>query len=429
MILTTEKTNDANATATGLLEKAILDSKYEKLSTKAAKTLKVDGFRKGKVPPHIIRSRFGEQLNEDAEKEALGDFVQEAIKVLELDQQQLIGSPMVLKFDRNDDGVSVELRFASRPKIDFQNIQKAIPDFEIPSTEDKEVQERIHQITKSYGSLEEVSRAVENGDITIIDFEGFVDNEPFEGGKAERYSLEIGSGSFISGFEDQIIGMNIGEEKDIHVTFPENYGAANLAGKPAIFKIKLHKIQQKQPAELNEELIKKVLPALENPTEEMFREKIKEQLDQEHKMKLYDEKLKSELVDNLLEKIDFNLPLNVVEQEMDVLFRNELNRLPEQEIQDLQGQVEKVQEKREAHREDAQKSVKLTFIVDTLAKENNIGVTDQEIWQRIYFEAMSYRQDPKVILEYYQKNGLLPALQMALLEEKVLTHLLDESKK
>lgn len=432
MDIKTTKSNDANALAGGVIEQSLLDSKYASLTQKAAKTLNIDGFRKGKVPARVVQARYGQQLAQDAEQEMIREFIAASLKSLNIAEENTFGNPMFLKYDKSDKGIELELRFALRPSINTALANNAIPDFEIPQISDDEVNEQLMNFAKAYGELISIEeRNVNDGDVVTIDFEGFVGDEPFEGGKAEGYNLEIGSKSFIAGFEEQIIGMSIGESKDIFVTFPENYGASNLAGKDARFSIKLHSIKERKPVAIDDELAKRLLPPDEDdkPTLDKLKERVKKQLVSDKKAKLYNETLKEKFITNLLQEFSFDLPENIVEQEMDMLFRSEVDSMNRDELEDLQGKTDIIKQRREKHKEKAEQNVKLTLIVDALAKDNKIGISDQELFQRVYNEAMVLRQDPKSVLEYYQQNGFLPALQMAMLEDKVLTFLLEKSIK
>lgn len=190
--------------------------------------------------------------------------------------------------------------------------------------------------------------------------------------------------------------------------------------------MKLNKIQVKDKPKIDEELAKSLLPEEKTPSLEVLKEKIKGQLELEAKTKLYNEELKEKLLENLNQKIDFELPDLIVEQEMDLLFRNSLNTLDPKELEELKKDPKKAQAKRDSFREEAQKSVKITFIVDSLSKEENISVEDNEVLQTIYYESMMSGQNPKDMIDYYKKNNLFPALKMAMIEDKILVHLLDK---
>ncbi|MDY5615405.1 MAG: trigger factor, partial [Helicobacter sp.] len=275
--------------------------------------------------------------------------------------------------------------------------------------------------------IEDARRKLKDGEYAKINFEGFIDGEPFEGGKAENYLLKIGSKSFIEGFEDQLIGMKKDEEKDIQVTFPENYHAANLAGKPATFKVKLNEIQTKGKIEIDDNFAKTLLPEEKEANVALLKEKIKEQIAAEKKQALYNNELKATLIENIHKAIDFDLPNLIVEQEMDLLLRNEFAKLAKEEQEKLAKDTEALKAKREEQRDAAQKSVKTTFIIDAIARRDNIDIHENEILNTIYYEAMAMRQDPKMVLEYYKNNNLIPAIKMAMLEDRILTNLLNKN--
>lgn len=247
---------------------------------------------------------------------------------------------------------------------------------------------------------------------------------PFEGGKAENFSLKIGSGQFIPGFEDQMIGMKPNETKTIKVTFPAEYGAANLAGKEADFEVTLNEIQVKATPTLDDELAAKLLHGVEGANVDMLKERIKEQLQREEISKLYNSELKPQLVDALVAKYDFALPNNIVEQEVDVKINQKAGTMSAEELESYKNNPEKVDALRDEVRDEAKMSVKATFIVDALARAEKISANDQEVSQAIYYEAIMSGQDPQKVMEYYSKNNLLPAIKMGIIEDKLFSKLL-----
>ena len=260
-----------------------------------------------------------------------------------------------------------------------------------------------------------------------MDFEGFVDGVAFEGGKAEQFNLKIGSGQFIPGFEEQIIGMKYEEEKDVVVTFPAEYQSADLAGKEATFKVKLHEIQEQEAAEADDAFAQKVLSD-EKATLDTLREKLAEQVTQEALSKLYNEDLKPQMVEALVNKFDFALPNNIVEQEIDAQVNTKAQSMDEAELQTYKDDINKLEELRNSVREDASNSVKATFIVDSLAKEEGITVDDQEVTSALYYQAMMQGQDAQELVKYYQDNNLLPAVKMGMIEDKLFGKMLGLDK-
>lgn len=427
MNLKTNKINSANVIASGTIALKDLENKIVKIATKLSKTLKIDGFRKGKVPLALVRSRYQDNIKQDAQREAVQDMLQAALKELNIAAQQVIGDPIITKFNENAENIDVEIKISLIPEINLDNIEQCIPEVKLPKITQKDIDARAEDIAKREAPLINAAKTkkLENGDSAVFDFEGFIDNKAFEGGKAENFELVIGSGQFIPGFEDSMLGMKAGEEKDIKVTFPENYQAKHLASKEAVFKIKLHAIKVRDKVELNDDLAKKFMPQNPEATLKDFMAEVEKQLQFEAKTKLYNEELKEKLVENFLKNILFDLPDLIVEQEMDLLFRNSLGTLSAEELKVIQESVEKAKEKRESFRDDAQKSVRVTFIVDSLAKQKEIVVQDNEVFQTLYYEAMMMGQNPEEVIEYYKNNNLFPAIKMAMIEDRVLHHLLD----
>ncbi len=432
MQVESKKIDTANAKIEAKISKEDIEKKETKLAQAAAKDMSIPGFRKGKVPAHVVKARYGDKLREDAKNEALREVYEKGLAELEIDQALIIGEPAVKKFEETDEGIDTEIAIATRPVIEIEEYRALVPEIEKPEVTDEEVQERIDQMLKSVAEMAKVEedRGLQNGDFALIDFEGFIDGEPFKGGKAEGYSLEIGSGSFIPGFEEQMIGMKAGETREIKVTFPETYHSKDLAGKEATFKVTLHEIQEKRvPADIDEETLKKLLPNEKAPTVDLLKERVKEQIESEKLAKIYQEEIKPKFVEALVAKYEIDLPENIVEQEMDMAFRNAFSSMEKEEIEKISNDADAAKAKREEFRKDAIDSVKLTFIVDELAKKEEIEVTDQEVMQTIYFEALQTGQDPQQYLKQYEEQGLLPAVKMAIVEEKLFNKLFNEKVK
>lgn len=416
------KIDSANATASAKINTQILEAKQDKILKSLSRDAKVDGFRKGKVPASVLKARFGDKVKQDAEQDAIRDLFDNALKKLKLEASQMIGEPHFTKFERQEDGIDVEIKISLRPEINLDGYEKYIPDYKTPEATNEEVNDRLNSILKSAAPLKKIKtkRALKDGDFALVDFEGFVDEKAFEGGKANAYLLEIGSKSFIDGFETGMIGMHAGDNKDINVKFPENYNNKELAGKDAVFKVTLIEIQEKDiPKNVDEDILKRFLPNVENPTVKDLENQIKVQIQNEKLSKIYMEELKPKFVEELVKNLTIDLPDNIVEQEMDVLFRNTFASISKKDMEEFKNNPEKIKEKRESYREDAISSVKLTFIVDELARIHKINVSDQEVTQMIYFEALQYGQDPKQHMENYKQQGVLPAIKMAMIEDKL----------
>lgn len=419
-----------NAVASVNIPRQKIDDEIKALAQKASKSIKMDGFRPGKVPASAVMKRYEKELSKDAEQNLLKNAVDEALKELKKDGKELVAEPYFEKFERKDSGIETQLVLSFKPQVDLKGYEALIPKFSAPKAEKKELDEKKKELLKSLATTEPIKskRALKKGDFAKFDFEGFVDGVAFEGGKAENFTLEIGSGRFIPGFEDAMVGMKEGENKDIKVTFPKDYGAANLAGKEAVFKIKLHEIKELKIPELNAEILKQILPNEKAPSEKLLDEKISEQIENEKLFKLINEDLKEKFGEALLKKFDFDLPRGVVEQEIDVQFRNAWSGFSQKELDEIRGDSDKYQKKRESFRNEAQKSVKFTFVVDELARLRGVSVSDNEVVQAVYFEAYRYNQDPKALLESYQQQGILPAIKMSLIESKLFNDIFAPKK-
>ncbi len=430
MTIETKKINGANSEIIAKIDAATIDKNVEKIAKQLSKTAKVDGFRAGKVPMAIIKKQYGERLVQDAESEALREVVDAGIKELGLTQADLIGEPQVTKFDKDGDQIDVAINVSNRPQFDLGDYNKVVPEVKKPKITKKAVTDRLKELAEAQAEFVDVEdRGVEDGDNAVIDFEGFIDGEAFPGGKAENFNLKIGSGQFIPGFEEQLVGMNAGEEKEIKVTFPEEYQAKELAGKESTFKIKLHKIQVKAKVRIDKKLAEKMLPGEENADVDMLNAKVEEQLQSEELSKSYNDELKPQLIEAFIKHYDFDIPEFIVEQEMDNHLNRKAQSMSEEEINEIKDDAEKVKALREEFRDEATKSVKATFIIDALAMAENVRVDEQEVQQTIFYEAMQMGQDPQAMLDQYKKAGYLPAIQMAMVEDRVLSKLLDAKMK
>jgi trigger factor len=426
------RVDEANVEIKATLSKELIEKNLDKVATQAAKTMSVQGFRKGKVPVAVVKQRYADKLLEDAEGEAIRKVLNDGLKELNLKNADLIGEPSISKFDKKEDGnIDLEISVACKPQVELGDYKSLVPAVKKVEVAVEKIDERLVEIAKESAPLEKISRkrAAKDGDYAVIDFEGFVDGVAFEGGKAEKYPLQLGSNSFIPGFEDQVIGMKYEEQKDITVQFPKEYQAKDLAGKDAVFKVTLHEIQERVAPELNDEFAQKMLPNEKDVTIDTLREKLKEQMSAGEKATYYREELKPVFLETLVEKINFALPKTVVDQEINFALNNKIRAMSEAEINELKEDSSKVEKIREELKVDATNSVKATFIIDALAKAEKVEVSDQEVSQLLYFEALQMGQNPQDVIKQYQEAGYLPAIKMSIIEEKVISKLFDEKAK
>ncbi|WP_457745072.1 trigger factor [Sulfurimonas sp.] len=428
MEIKSNKINGANAEIEAIILMDEVNANIEKIAKQLSKTANVQGFRKGKVPVAVVKKQYGEKLIEDAEAEALREVLAKGLDELGIENDSLIGEPTISKFDKNEDKIEVAVKIAMRPQIDLGDTKNAVPEFTKPEVIEEEVEARIKEIAEGQAPLVDIkrNRKMKEGDVAVIDFDGFIDGEAFEGGSGKDFELTLGSGQFIPGFEDQLIGVKRDEELTIKVTFPENYGSDVLSGKDAEFKVKVNQIKVKDDIVIDDELAKKLLPGEEDATLDKLKEEIKKAIAQEKLAKLYNEDLKPRLLEKLVEDTTFDLPEFVVEQEIDMALNKKASQMSEDEIKELRENADKLTELRETFRDDASKSVKATFIIDSLAQDTGVKVEEQEVMQTIYYEAMQMGQDPQKAYDHYKEAGYLPAIQMSMVEDRVLTTLLND---
>ncbi len=427
MEIKSNKIDSANAEISATISMDEVNANLEKIAKQLSKTASVQGFRKGKVPVAIVKKQYGQKLVEDAEAEALREVMAAGLKELDISNESLMGEPNITKFDKSDDKIEVSIKVATRPSIELGDITKSVPDFKKPAISAKDVTARVKQLAEQNAPLVDIkrNRKMKEGDTAVIDFEGSIDGVLFDGGAGKDHALLLGSNSFIPGFEEQLIGVKRDEEVVIKVTFPENYGG-DLAGKDAEFKVKVNQVQVKEEVEINDELAKKMMPGEENASLEELTKQVKTQLENEALGKLYNEDLKPKLLDNLVESLTFDLPEFVVEQEIDMALNKKAGTMTEEEVQELRDSKEKLDTLRETFREDAVKSVRATFIIDSIAIEKGVQIEEQEVMQTIYYEAMQMGQDPQKAYEQYKEAGYLPAIQMSMVEDRVLSGLLND---
>ncbi len=426
MEVTTKKLNDANVQIDAKIEINEIEARVNKLAREAGKQLKVDGFRKGKVPAHVVKKMHGEKLEQDAEGDILKNVLDQGNKDLGISKDSILGQPTFKKFDKTDDGLVISIEVSLRPEFAVEGYAELAPTFDMPTVEDAEIDKKLVEIAEGNATLTKIeeNRAVKNGDNIIMNFVGSIDGVDFDGGSAEDFNLNIGSGQFIPGFEEQLIGLNINEENTITVTFPEDYHSDELAGKESQFKVTIKEIQEKISPEINEELAVKLLQGEENPTLETLKERVAEQIKSEKISKIYNDELKPKMVDALVKHFVFSLPNNIVEQEIDAKVQAKAQTMSQEELDSYKDNNEKILELRGSVKEDAEDSVKATFIVDAMARKEKITVSDDEVSQTIYYEAMRNGQNPQDAMKHYRENNLLAAVKMGMIEDKLLGKLL-----
>ncbi|AFH65076.1 trigger factor [Paenibacillus mucilaginosus] len=402
---------------------AALDKAFKKVVQK----VNVPGFRKGKVPRAIFESKFGvESLYQDALDFIVPDAYVAAVNETgiepvdrpEVDVEQF-AKGQTLKFKAKV-VVKPEVELGEYKGLELESVSSEV------SAE--EVQEELQKMQNRHAELVPVEEgAAQNGDVVVIDFEGFVDGVAFEGGKAERYSLELGSGSFIPGFEEQVVGLEKGGEKDITVTFPENYHSEELKGKEAVFKIVLHDIKRKNLPELDDEFAKDVS---EFETLDEYKADLQKKL-QERKENEVKSKKEADAVEKVAASAQVDIPEVMINDETEQMLKEFENRLRTQGMnidmyyqftgqsaEDLKGQM----------RGDAEKRVRNNLVLEAIAKKEGIEVTEEEINAEFENLAGMYGRSAAEIRSIFTSNGNLSTLLADIITRKTVAFLVDNSK-
>lgn len=366
------------------------------------KDAKVDGFRKGHVPADVLEKKFKKEI----EGEILNHIISEEYrKAVEENNLSPIADIKLEKYENNEDNVEVVFTIPVLPEINLGDYKSVKVEKEALDVNDEKVNAEIEIMRSNAGKLKEVAddEAAQNKDVTNINFEGFIDGEAFDGGKAEGFDLTLGSKSFIDTFEDQIIGHKKGDEFDVNVTFPEEYHAENLKGKPAVFKVKVNSIKRKEEAELNEDLAKE----LGYDSVEDLKAKTKENLIKREETRIENE-YRGKVVDAVVDTVNFEIPEAVVEREIQFQINRFAQQLQMQGMSlnqyfEMTGQdIEKM---RESIKESAEKSVKRDLVLTEIAKAENVQATEEEVNAELDRTALMYGMDREGLIAEVRKSG------------------------
>ena len=364
---------------------------------KQVKNINIQGFRKGKAPRKIIEKMYGSEVfYEDAMQDCYPDALYEAAKEKDL---KIVAVNSLEAIEAGKDGFTFKTVIVVEPTLDIDGYKGF--EIEKKSTEvtDELVDEEIKKVLDRNSRLVEVEgRAAKEGDTAVIDFEGFVDGVPFEGGKAEKYSLALGSGNFIPGFEEQVVGHEVGEEFSINVNFPEDYQAENLAGKEAEFKIKLHKLKEKELPELDDDFVKDVS---EKETVDEYKAELRTQIE----ARLKDEAQKDiddQIATKLIDLAQGDIPEAMYENQVNDMMRDFEMRLRQQGMNiDMKTYMQYMGMEestvREMYREEAEKKVKLRLALQSIAVKENVEVTEADIEDEYSKMAEAYKMDVKQV--------------------------------
>ncbi|QTJ54921.1 trigger factor [Dolosigranulum pigrum] len=382
MTATFEKKGPVTGQIEFTIERATIEEGLDRAFKKIRGRLNVPGFRKGKVPRKLFNKMYGEEaLYEDALNDLLPRAYQKALAELEDEDFELVGEPSIdIKSMEKDADWEIIAEVPLKPEVtlgDYKNIEVTKQDRTVT---DEDVADELESRRQRAVELALKDDAAEEGDTVVIDFEGYKDGEKFDGGSAENHSLELGSGQFIPGFEDQLIGAKSGDEKDVEVTFPEEYGAEELAGQDVVFKVVVHEVKEKRVPELDDEFAKDVDDEVETLDE--LKDKIRQQLEKS-KDRAATEATDDEAIQKAVENAEVpEIPEAMIDEEVDRQFNLFINNLQQQGISKDQymsmiGTSE--QELRDQFRNEAGFNVKTNLVLEAIAKAENIDVTTEDI--------------------------------------------------
>lgn len=396
-----------------------LSAKVDERLTELARTAQMPGFRQGKVPLSLLKKQYGQALFGEAVEQAVNTSTAKAIEDRGL--RPALQPRVDLKQLEEGKDVEFEVAIEVLPeigKLDFSDIELERLKAAVP---DKDVDEALDRIAKANREQKPVDppRPAQKGDAIKLDFVGSVNGTEFPGGAANDYTLELGSGSFIPGFEDQLVGAEVGKTVDVKVTFPAEYGAAELAGKDAVFKCTIKEIREFVDKPADDELAKK--NNFENL--EAMRKAVSERIGQDYSQ-ISRQMVKRQLLDKLADAHKFAVPEGLVEGEFNAIWqRIEEAKKNGQKLEDDEEKMKK------EYRDIAERRVRLGLLLADVGRSNNIEVTPEELNQAVMREAMRYPGQERQVLEFYSKNAeLKEQLRAPIFEEKTVDFILELAK-
>ena len=399
-----------------------VDKEISRVFKKIGKTAKIKGFRSGKVPMSVLEQYYGAQM----EQEVLGRLINDTyFKALEDHDIPAVGEPSIVDSSGVNKGeaFTYEAEVEIKPVVTAKDYTGVSLEKEKFVADPKALEGRLEEMRTSRAQLEvSKHKKARKGDSVMIDFEGFIGDDAFAGGKGEDYLLELGSGSFIPGFEDQVIGMQRDEAKDVSVSFPEDYGQAELAGKPAVFKVVLKEIKEKVVPELDDEFAKDF--GAESLAE------LKEQLQKSYETQetnRVENDLREKLVSSLIERNPIEVPEAMIAKQLDYMYENITNRLQSQGMSPAMLGITP-ENFRENYRDKAIEQISGTLILEAVGRQEQIVAEESEIDAKLKEIAAMANAPVDVVKKYYAGAEARSGLLAQIAEEKVVSFLLESAK-
>ena len=403
-LVSNEKTEQNTVTLKFTIAKDVFDAQTEKVYNRKKNKITIQGFRPGKAPRHMIEKIYGKGVfYEDALNDLLPGEYAEALKESGI---KAVAQPEIDVESIDENGVLVVARVTVKPEVEIEGYAGIALSKETVKVTEKEVEEELENVRSRQGrEIEVTDRPAKNGDTANIDYEGFADGVAFEGGKAEKQDLKLGSNTFIPGFEDQVIGHSVGDEFEIQVTFPTEYHAPELAGKDATFKIKLNGLKYTELPEVDDEFAKDVS---EFDTLAEYKADLKAKI-QKRKEAEADRVFEGKLADALVEKLEVALPEAMVNAEAENMLRDYDMNLRQNGL-DLKTYLKytgkELNDLREDFKPRAEKQLKLRLALEKIAQKENLSVTEEEIKKEIADLAAAYNMSADDVKAYVAKEDL-----------------------
>lgn len=405
------------------LPAADLTARIDDRLAEVAKTAKIPGFRPGKIPPAVLKQRYGDSVMGEVLEKAVNETSGEIMKEREI-RPAMQPKIEITKFEKGSDleyTMAVELM----PDIDPGDFSKIKLERLVTKVDEGEVEETLKRMASAQKASDPAKegKKAETGDVAVIDFVGSVDGTEFEGGAGEGYELELGSNSFIPGFEDQIIGTKAADQLDVKVTFPKEYGAEDLAGKDAVFKVTVKELRVTKPAAIDDELAKKMGMNTLDDLKKAIRETHAGEFENMSKLRL-----KRALLDEMADIHDFDVPAGLVEQEAEDIWK-QFDHAREHDHLDpeMKDDNKSDDERREEFAEIATRRVRLGLLMSEIGRLNKIEVSQEDINRAMIAEAQKYPGQEQQVLEFYKKSPeAMQQLTAPVYEGKVVDLILEK---
>ena len=396
-----------------------LEAKVNEKLDEVRQNVALKGFRKGKAPHALLKKMYGQQVMGEAMQESVDGAISKHFEDSGDTPAQQPGVKMANEDWKEGDDVILEVEYECMPEVPETDFSKVKLTKLVGKVDDKDVDEALENLAKNANHFEARKKGskAKDGDQVVLDFKGSVDGEEFEGGAAEDFPLVLGSGNFIPGFEEQLVGMKAGDEKDVEVTFPEQYQAAHLAGKAAVFACTIKEVQEAKAAPIDDDLAKK----FGEEDLKSLKGKLTEQLEKEYASAAR-MVMKRELLDDLADRVSFELPSSLVTSEAGQI----AHQMWHEENPDVEGHDHPEIEPTEEHTKLAERRVRLGLLLAKVGEKNDIKVAENELQQAIMNQARQYPGQEREFFEFIQKNQQMQQqISAPIFEDKVVDFIFE----